>query len=119
MRWYELFGLLPRHFIPESLTKVKKTKQKMNTRNFSITKFIPKVLQMFQFADCISSCQIETHAAQKLINRVESHTKMEKRFLFAYETKIFHKQSISHNLIFFFHTDQFKRYNNILQIISI
>lgn len=57
---------------------------------------------MFQFADCISSCQIETRAAQKLINHVESHTKMEKRFLFAYETKIFHKQSISHNLIFYF-----------------
>lgn len=78
-----------------------KTKQKINTRNFSITKLIPKALLMFQFADCIwHSSQIQTHAAQKLINQTESHTKMAERFLFAYETKIFHIQSILHYLFF-------------------
>lgn len=36
--------------------KLKKP-QTFNTRNFSITKLIPKALLMFQFADCVYSCK--------------------------------------------------------------
>lgn len=59
---------------------------------------------------------MQTHTAQKL--RRISELKGEKIYI-SYETKIFHVQSISHYLIFFFNMEKLKRYNNIPQIISI